>query len=454
VKKQILNLGIAATHELITGLSTLDDARAISDFDAFVFDPTQVRSCGTNVNYNRRQNEIRDLLLRKGGVVVCLLRQNSQIGFPDSVGRQADLYGVLEQAAPRVLPVIRGALRPGQGSHVNLTPSAKGASGGYFRVLKGGLLFTAYLDTEPTVLEEHLDGTVFALDSIGHPVGVEFLIEAGRLCFVPIPEGVAGDRVGSAIVRVVEAHYGGPSEIEAPPWVAEVPVPGATVHDATISELEVRRGQIDAEIERLTQKRADLLNYRALLYGYGKSLLEPVVRSAFRLFDFVVPESDKYAGEWDIELQEPRSSSTAIGEVEGSDGVIDVDKYRQLLDYVQVEVLEGRDHKGILSGNGYRLTAPDAVERQSQFSDHALRGAKKNGFCLLPATELFKAACAVLESPEDEGLKIRVRDSILSTVGVWTFAREADAAREPSAAAPSADGGEALAASGDDATSG
>jgi len=94
------------------------------------------------------------------------------------------------------------------------------------------------------------------------------------------------------------------------------------------------------------------------------------------------------------------------------------------------------------------------VERQSQFSDHALRGAKKNGFCLLPATELFKAACAVLESPEDEGLKIRVRDSILSTVGVWTFAREADAAREPSAAAPSADGGEALAASGDDATSG
>jgi hypothetical protein len=83
-----------------------------------------------------------------------------------------------------------------------------------------------------------------------------------------------------------------------------------------------------------------------------------------------------------------------------------------------------RDHKGILVGNGYRLTAPDAAERQKQFSEHAIRGAMKNDFCLVPTTELFKAVCAALESPEDEGLKIEIRESILSAVGIWTFARE------------------------------
>lgn len=188
--------------------------------------------------------------------------------------------------------------------------------------------------------------------------------------------------------------------------------------------MEGEKGQIEAEVGLLKRKRADLFNCRVLLYGYGKSVLEPVVRYAFRVLDFGVPEPEEYAGEWDVELHEARSSVTAICEVEGSEGVIDVDKYRQLLDYVQAEALEGRDHKGILVGNGFRLTAPHATERQSQFSDHALRGAKKNGFCLLPTTELFKAMCAVLETPEDEGLKIQIRESIMNGVGVWVFARE------------------------------
>jgi hypothetical protein len=235
-------------------------------------------------------------------------------------------------------------------------------------------------------------------------------------------------------VRVVEAHFGGPSEIEAPAWSIEVVVPGANAHDSTIADLGEKKKQIETEIQQLKQKRADLLNYRVLLYGYGKSVLEPVVRSALRVLGFGVPEPEDYSGEWDVELYREGSSVTAIGEVEGSEGVIDVDKYRQLLDYIQAEALEDRDHKGILIGNGYRLTAPEAPERQTQFSDHALRGAKKNGFCLIPTTELFKVVCSVLENPNDEGLKIKIRDSILSTVGVWTFAREVTAPPEPTSA--------------------
>jgi hypothetical protein len=427
MKKRILNLGLSATHDLITNLGDANDRISISDFDAFVFEPNALHGTHSH-NYIRRQIEIRDLVVGKGGIVICPLRQPGQLGYAVG-GRTADSYGVLDVLVPAVLNHIRSALREGWGSTVEVVPNAKGASAGYFRVLKGVLRFAAYLDTIPANLEA-VGATVIAVDSVSHPIGVEFAVGAGRICFVPVPDGATGDRVGSAIVRIVETHYGGPTEIDAPAWLAELTVPGATAHDAAILELDEKKTQIEAEVGHLRQKRSVLLNYRVLLYGYGKSMLEPVVRSAFRLFDFKVPEPDEYAGEWDVELHELLSSATAIGEVEGSEGIIDVDKYRQLLDYIQAESLEDRDHKGILIGNGYRLMPLDAAERKSQFSHHALRGAKKNKFCLLPTMELFKAVCAVLETPGDERLKVRIRDSLLSTVGVWTFAREVTASQE------------------------
>jgi hypothetical protein len=405
---------------------------SISDFDAFVLDPMALQQSGISFEtHTRRQIEIHDLVKIKGGVVICLMRPKANIGF--ITGGGTDNYDVLNVVAPNPLVHFRGSLRAGLGSHVELLPSAWGASAGYLRVLAGAMRFAAYLDTASANLEA-IGGTVFAIDSVGHPIAVEFAVAGGRICFLPVADGITGDRVGSAIARVVEAHYGGPSEIEPPEWSVVIEVPGATANDARIAELETRKGQLETEISELKQRREDILKYRILLYGYGKSVLEPVVRSAFRLFGFRVPEPEEYTGEWDVELYQPTSSETAIAEVEGSTGVVDVDKYRQLLDYVQAEVLEGRDHKGILIGNGNRLSPLDAPERQNQFSDHALRGAKKNGFCLSPTTELFKAVCAVLETAGDEGLKIRIRDSILSTVGVWTFAREAGV---PPALAPS-----------------
>jgi hypothetical protein len=421
VKKRIFNFRVDATHGLITAFGSLDVSFAISDFDAFIFDPSALpHGSVTEVNYVRRQNEIRDLVVGKGGVAICLLRPNSTVGFAVA-GRAADTYGLFDLTVPNALAQIRAALRAGWGSHVQVVPSARGASAAYFRELKGVLCFAAYLDTNATNLAD-VGGTVFAIDSVTHPIAVEFVAGAGRVAFVPVPQGAQPERVGAAIIRVVEAQYGGLGEVEAPDWVVSVGVPGATAHDGRLAELEKEKGGIEAEVSRLRQKRDGLLNYRVLLYGYGRSVLEPVVRSAFRLLGFGVPEPEEYAGEWDVELHEPRSSGTAIGEVEGSTGAVNVDKLRQLLDYVHSEVEQGRDHKGILVGNGYREMAPDAAERQSQFTEKALLGARKFGFCLLPTTELFKAACAVLKSADKEGLKTRIRESILLKVGVWAFA--------------------------------
>jgi hypothetical protein len=428
MKKRILSFGVVATHDLVTAMGNLNDALSISDYDAFVYDPVALQPQGVSPeNYSRRQAEIRDLIAQKGGVAICLLRPKSFVSVPASLPQVADTYGLFDLVATaNAMARIRGALRAGWGSRVQAVTSARGPSVGYLRVLDKSLCFAAYLETPHSNLED-IGATIFAVDSVSHPVAIELVIGAGRICFVPVPNNADGERVGSAIVRIVEAHFGGLGDIEAPAWASGVEIPGASADDGRIATLETQRNQIDAEISSLQRRRAELLNFRLLLYGYGKPVLEPVVRSALRTLGFDVPESDDYKGDWDVELHEPRSSATAIGEIEGSTGAIDIDKYRQLLDYIETEFREGRDHRGILIGNGYRLTAPEAPERQKQFTEHVLRGAERNEFCLLPTTELFKAVCTVLETAEDHGLKIRIRDSILSTVGVWTFAREVPA---------------------------
>jgi hypothetical protein len=230
--------------------------------------------------------------------------------------------------------------------------------------------------------------------------------------------------LGAAIVKIIATHFTRTASVEAPGWAGEIAVPGADIHNQQIGQLQERMQELETQISSLKEDRDNLLAYVGLLFGYGKAVLEPVVRTSFRLLGFTVPEPEEYDGEWDVELLDEGSGRTALGEVEGSEGVIDVDKYRQLLDYVEAEAQEGRNRKGILIGNGFRLLAPDTPERGEQFSDHARRGAVRNQFCLLPTTELFKAVCAVLEAKDSARLKAAVRNSILATTGVWVFVKE------------------------------
>jgi len=124
-------------------------------------------------------------------------------------------------------------------------------------------------------------------------------------------------------------------KFETPPWAAEIGVPGANIHDNQIAELTKRTEELGVQIAALKTDREKLLRYVQLLFGYGKAVLEAAVRSAFRLLGFAVPEPEEYEGEWDVALQDNESGRTALGGVEGSEGVIDVDKYRQLLAYIE-----------------------------------------------------------------------------------------------------------------------
>jgi hypothetical protein len=75
MKLSILNFGVGATHQVIELLANFGINRSVSDYDAFLIDPfAQVNLGIDRATFVRRQREIRDLVHRKGGIVVCLLR--------------------------------------------------------------------------------------------------------------------------------------------------------------------------------------------------------------------------------------------------------------------------------------------------------------------------------------------------------------------------------------------
>jgi hypothetical protein len=422
--RQILSFGVAAKHAKITMLADLGDPISVSNYGAFVFDPWALRGITVSAEaFFRKQAEIGDLILRKGGLLLCVLRPPATIQVQNS-GIQNPL-ALLNLAAPHALATVQNSLKMGTVTVWEVLKGAKGITKGFVEALARGLRPDAFLMADVAALGAH-SGVPVAVDSVGWPVSVEFNSGPGRVCFVPVPVGVPDGQLGAAIARMVEEHFGGPVEIETPEWADAISVPGANLHDSRIAELKKQAEQIAEELSRLSEERAVRLNFKALLYGYGKSVLEPVVRQALREFDFKVPEECN--GDWDVDLTESQTGASAIGEVEGSEGAINVGKLRQLLNYVEAEEDAGRKRKGILVGNGYRLKGLGEPERQNQFTEKVMKEANGFGYCLLPSTELFAAVCAVLKSPGDEALKKHIRDSILATVGAWRFTLPAPSA--------------------------
>lgn len=418
--RRILNFSVAATHARITALSGFADVFSMSDFDAFVFDPHVLR--GKSIEHDvllRRKAEVRDLVQRKGGLLVCILRPPCQMQTLGS-GMQ-DVLNLFDLANPQLMTIVKSALRMGTATKWGLVGPRKGVTFGCLESLGNRLRPEAFLELERSHLEA-VGALTVAENSAGWPVSLEFACGPGRLCFLPVPVDVTDGQLGAAIARMEEEHFGGPVEIEAPSWAAVVSVPGADAHDVRIAQLEQDARQIAEELSRLGEEKSALLNFRVLLYGYGNSVLEPVVRRALRELGFKVLERGEYAGDWDVDLTEQETGASAVGEVEGSEGQINVGKLRQLLNYVEAEEDAGRRRKGILVGNGYRLKDLNEPERRSQFTERVLREANGFGYCLLPTTELFAAACAVLKFPGDQALRKGLRDSILSKVGVWKFA--------------------------------
>ena len=215
----------------------------------------------------------------------------------------------------------------------------------------------------------------------GEVVAVELTTFApGKLIFLPTIVQTPRDEVkesGVILDCIVSASRRDPSEESRPKWVEGWVLPGLEELDLAVSSAEHNVSEAKSKVADAQEQRDQVAGFRKLLWTTGKFQLEPIVRKAFSLLGFgALEEGDRDSVLYDA------GQKVAIAEVEGSTVLINVDKYRQLLDYVEDELGEsGMELKGILVGNGFRLQQPD--QRGDQFSEACRRGAERQRFCLL-----------------------------------------------------------------------
>jgi hypothetical protein len=174
MKRRILNYCFPATHDSFTTLNKIDDPVSISDFDAFIFDPTSLGNQSLTA-FERRQTELFDLVHKKGGLILSILRPNMAVSVP---GRSVRAYALLEQVAPAIMKMFYNSVQPGAGSQVAPVLSARGPSLAYFQTLKGCLAFVAHLSVSESQVKEH-SGTILAVDSVGFPSLLSFAWQKG-----------------------------------------------------------------------------------------------------------------------------------------------------------------------------------------------------------------------------------------------------------------------------------
>ncbi len=433
MKVRVLNYGFLANHPQMTALKTLWSPIAISDYDAFLYDPqqfdTEARSQGEihktfsqiedregvlRASFRKHSEEVATLLMMKGGVVVVLLRPNDySISAKYSVNGRSTAndiskYFILDRLNVSGLWTQLNALKAAHGSTIILDRTKMQPP--YLTGLKDSLTFQASFPNDSM----SSPAEILAVNSIGASVALSIKVGRGTLLLLPVPSQVEPSKLGAILVETVRLNMT-INSLEKPSWADEVAVPGVEQIQKRIEVLEEQHIALQAKLSAEQDSVTDLLKFRELLYGTGKLILETAVRRAFRTLGFLVLEASEYVGEWDIDMSDP-TGQRLIGEVEGPEGAIDVQKFRQLLNYWNDELIEDREAKGLLIGNAYRNVAPN--DRGDPFTQHALRGAEKHGFALIATTELFAAVCAVLSSPEEQ-LKKRIRSSLLSCVGPW-----------------------------------
>lgn len=157
--------------------------------------------------------------------------------------------------------------------------------------------------------------------------------------------------------------------------------------DATITE-------ITAEIGALAKKRdaaeAELLEQsklRDLLFENGHAL-EDALHHALKIMGFATSSYKESESEFDVVFE--CAEGRLLGEAEGKDNkAVNVVKLRQL----QMNILEDLEReeveepaKGVLFGNGYRLSPPE--DRADQFTAKCVSASQQNSTALVSTSEV------------------------------------------------------------------
>jgi hypothetical protein len=217
----------------------------------------------------------------------------------------------------------------------------------------------------------------------------------------------------------VDRMLKGSVELSPPPdWVSGYERPKAVDDiDGVVADIDAQLDELQRQRDEQVLLKRDVLEYSHLLYETGKPL-ERAIEKVLRLLGYTVDTLRIGDLEIDHVIVGP-SEVRMIGESEGKDSsAIDISKFRQLEsnigeDFEREEINEPA--KGLLFGNGFRLSAP--ASRAEQFTQKSLTNAKRLGSALIRTADLYPVAVHLLNHPEDHAFRAACRAAIEGTVG-------------------------------------
>ncbi|MGV1782286.1 hypothetical protein ACQZ61_19930 [Agrobacterium vitis] len=197
---------------------------------------------------------------------------------------------------------------------------------------------------------------------------------------------------------------------------------------ALAPEIELRQQllQTETELEKaqrakeeLSRQLEDAGQLRALLFEKGKPL-EAAIITALKVLGFKAEPYEDGKSEFDAVFDS--AEGRLLGEAEGKDNkAVNIEKLRQLSTNLHEDLQREEVHqlaKGILFGNGYRLTKPG--ERETQFTDKCITSATSMSYGLVSTDRLY-AAAQYLSGTSDEEFARRCRVAMIEMSGIVRF---------------------------------
>jgi len=420
MKKEILSMGQMID---VAGIENANffEAKSFTEYDDIIIDPTCVSGRDPrNPQILRRRHELEDFFRTLGGNLICFLRPETKLysWFPPI---EIDLTFLdFQENEKQYTKKIHSAKFP-DGFHIIAREgktigalNKRRSFARYFEELTEEIRYVGVIADE----WQHLDDYVIARDRTRKIVAMELPVGIGKLILLPPNSCKDAEKVGGILRNCLEGLDGIPSSPPSIDWLGAFTLPGEKAIGDEIKKVEQEISALGEERQKQMSRLEGVVKYKVLLWAKHKHPLEGVVRAALRLIGFNVLEDDQYPEDYDIFAKE--GDLFLVGEVEGSKGQIDVQKYRQLLAYCEQErVDKGHKVKGLLIGNG--LCEQNPKERGEQFSPQTIRGCESQKFCYMTTYTLYVIVESILANRTDEALKEQIKEKILGTEGEFVL---------------------------------
>lgn len=198
------------------------------------------------------------------------------------------------------------------------------------------------------------------------------------------------------LTNTVLVHFWESSESE-PDWLLSIKIRNEDELRDKYQTLKNELGEINEE--------------KRILADDGYTLTQKVA-NILQALGFQTEEKEVY-GKQDIEIMEGKFK--ALIECTGGSGYFNIDKLRQLIDYLITD--DEEKPKGIFIGNPWKNIHPKKRDLSKAFTENVVKRATQLEICLVTVPHLYRAylACKTDENKE------KLRESLKNCVGIWQY---------------------------------